>query len=364
MPGTTTLTLSNEQLSANLFDQVEKLVQTKDHPYTVAEDALASAVKIPSPGERTVVRFSTHDHSQQRRAVTGHEAIPVFAQPTLTPGFQGWAAVFQPVFISKMDEQRNSGKMAVVSILDDRVRSVTRHMRRSLQQVLLKGPAASSSWGGVPEWEDHLTLNGGDSVTGIVEDQVDGTNTLHGINKATLPLATNEQLHNFFKDCAGDASANLLAAFYDITVDQAIRLGEDFNYGQVWYASGNCVKFMKQNLRSFEQYVNTDDLDDGKRRWARYNGIKVKPTAELPNAGTATTTNPWSALLINWSAGDREDDGSGAQLRCATGWVMDWTPFEDLPGTLGTRYALCKYWGQLISTNPGRNGLIVDAEVF
>jgi hypothetical protein len=358
MPGTTAITFGNTELSANLMHQVTALNRMKDHPYPLVDDVMDTAETVDG-SERVIVRWVTDDHSRATRVTTGFEVFDDFAQTTLTPGFQTWGIVVQPVFISSVDEQKNNGKAAVLKLLEERVKTVETHFKRQFQQVLLRGPAASGTWPGVPGWEDFLTLNGADgSTTGLIEAAASGTNTLHNLNKGLFPATTHEQFHNFFRDLGGTFSTTGLNGLYASIVDAQIKEGDPNGKESKWYWSRLFCELAKRSIRTLEQYVsNSGNEDDGSRvAHMVYGGIPVRPTVELPSSGSGSTSNPWSALKVNWA--------QGINFKVMNGWKMEYDDFVDLPGTVGARYALKKLWGQLIGLVPGRCALLVDGEVF
>jgi hypothetical protein len=327
----------------------------KDVKYVIAEDILANVDKIDDAGERIIVRWEVGDHSKATRVQTGYERWDDSIFATLKPGHEQWAIVVQPVMISEVDEGRNSGKAKIIDLLRQRTQNVYRHKMRQLQRVAVRGPAASGTWTGVPGWEDFLTLNGADSTTGIIEAAASGTNTLHNVSKASYPATTHPKFHNSFRDSAGAAGTNLLHNLNGINTNLVIKDGEPSPSECANYMSENGANWLKRALQPQEQYTS-EDIDTGKRRVLTYGGVKIKPTFDLPNSGSATTTNPWSSLLMNWKRGVR--------LRCKTGWVMDWTKFAEIPGTVGVRAAICRTWGQFVALEPGLCGLIVDAEAY
>lgn len=360
MPGTTAITYGNSELSLNLSAQVKKINRMKDHPYKTVEDLKANWEKATG-GERVIVRWTTDDHSRATRVQTGNEFFDTFAQPTLTPGYQGWGIVVQPVFISEVDEQKNSGEGALINLLKDRVDTVEKHFNRQWQQVTWRGAAASTAtggtWLGVPGWEDFLTLNGADSATGIIEATSNGTNTLHAISKASFPVTTHEQFHNFYFDCANSFNTNGLNQLYNSIVNQQLKEGDPNPSESMWYWSVAACGLAKRVLRAFEQYASDGTMDDGKRvAHMMYGGIKVRVTGELPNTGANTNSNPWSMVRVNWK--------DGVNFRVMSGWEGGFQPFVDLPGTVGARYALKRLWGQFIGLRPGACALLADAETF
>lgn len=356
MPGTTAITYGNTELSVAMNAQEKTVNRMKDHPYRVVEDCMANAERVDS-GERIIVRYTTDDHSVSTRVQSGMEVFNNFAQPTLTPGSQTWGIVVMPIYVSSVDEKKYGGGSAVIKLVQDRTETVMKTFDRLFQSVLLKGAAASGTWGGVSGWDDFLSLNGADNTTGLIEAAASGTNTLHGISKATYPATTHEQFHNFFRDLAGAAGAGGLNALYAASIDAQIKEGDPNASESMWYWSRNFSEFMKRALRSEEHYINDGNMDDGLRvAHMAYGGIKVRPTAELPSLGSATTTNPWSALKVNWKQGIR--------FKTMSGWDRVNQPFVDLPGTIGARYALRVLWGQLIGLRPGACAVLVDGEVY
>jgi hypothetical protein len=356
MPGTTSLTINNEDLSLTLFDQVKELRAMKDHPYPSVDHEMENK-DVVDGGERIIVRWDVEDHSTPTRVQTGYESFGAFAQPTLHPGNQAWGIVVQPVFISSVDEKKNGGRAQIIKTLETRVKNVERHSRRLKALVQWRGAAASGTHPGVAGYDDFLSLNGADTALGLLEDQASGTNILHGVNKALFPSTSHEQFHNFFSDCAADASANLLPALYASTIDAQIKEGSPNPSESYWYISRLAAGHLKTQLRAQEQYTSDGAMDDGKRvAHMYYGGIKMFPIAEMPNTGSASTAKPWSVVRVNWKQGIR--------YRCMSEWASDWTEFMDLPGTVGVRYALMKDWGQRIALQPGCNAVIVDAEVL
>lgn len=357
MPGTTALTLGNEELSVNLMDRVKEMRAMNAHPYQVAEDMLKN-MDTADGGERVVIPWETEDHSIAQRIRNGYEKLTLFGQTTMTPGLQGWGIVVQPVLISEVDEKKNSGKVALFKLLDKRVANVERHFRRQLQTGLLRGFIASGTHPGVAGWEDFLSLNGGDTALGIIEDQATGTNVLHNVSKGSFPPAVAEQFHNYFADVGADVGGAGLPALYGSMLDAQIKEGDAWEPGaSFWYWSRLFAGHVKTTMRTAEYYTTDGDLDDGKRKaHSVYGGIKVRVVAEMPNTGSASTAKPWSALRVNWK--------EGVRFRGMPGWSMDWSPFENVNQGVGARYAYLRLWGQLIGQQPGLCSLLVDGEAI
>lgn len=354
MPGTVTFSpaIGDQELSANLFAQITDLNRMAYHPYPFVDHLLAKAKKSTG-GERIIVRFDVDDHSVATPIRSGYESFNKFAQPTMKPGYQGWGIVVVPIFISRVEQQMNQG--GVLNILKERTKTVHEFTRKITNLAMWRGAAVSSSHPGVRGFDDFLSINGADTATGLLEDQADGTNTLHGVAKSSYPLATHEQFHNYFADCAGSFSTNGLNALHDSLIKMRVREGKPNPKASNWYWSENFAKLAKRSLRSLEHYTSDGNMDDGMRRAdMMYGGIPVDIVTELPNNGTATTANPWSAVRINWDI--------GMSFQAMKGYLWDFDEFKELSGSAGTQYSLGWFWGNLISLRPGVNAVIVDGE--
>lgn len=357
MPGQTSVTYNNTELSVAMSAQEESLNRMKDHPYLVVEDCLANSEELDG-GERIIGRYTVDDHSVSTRVQSGMEMFNNFAQPTLVPAQQTWGIVVMPIYVSSVDEKKYGGSREIIKLVQDRTETVQTTMQRLFQNVILRGPAASGTWPGVPGWEDFLTLNGADgNALGLIEAASSGTNTLHGLSKATYPAATHPQFHNFFRGLAGTAGTTGLNGLYASTIDAKLKEGTPNSKESMWYWSALFSEFMKRALRSEEHYIANGEMDDGMRvAEMAYGGVKVRPTAELPNTGSTTTAAPWSAVRVNWK--------KGIKLKTMSGWKFVNDPFVNLPGTVGGRYALRKFWGQFWGSRVGACALLNNGEAF
>lgn len=355
MPGTTALTYSNEQLSVNLSNQVKEARAMNHRKYPVVADVMKATDK-ETGGERIIVRWETDDHSEPTRVQTGYEYWNDAVQTTLTPGHETWGIVVQPVMISEVDEQKNSGPAKVLDLLKIRTGNVERHMHRNFQDVILRGAAASGTWTGVPAFADFNSLNGADITTGLLEASASGTNTIHNVSKASFPATTHPQFHNEYSDAAGAAGTNILNALYGFIVNLMVKDGEMSPAEYIGYFSPNSLKWLKRVLRAQEQYVAEGEMDDGKRTAMVYHGIRLKPVHNLPQTGANTTANPVSGYIVNWQRGIR--------FRAQNKWVFNWTKFMDIPGTVGVRAAILRLWGNLIGHQVGLCALLADAEAY
>lgn len=359
---TTTLVLDNELLSSTGLKWIQKLRQSKDKPYVATEHALAN-VETQDGGHRVVIPWETEDHSNPTRIQNGYESLDNAARPTMTPGTERWAQIAQPVFISRRDRAQNRGEEQQVKIWESRIENVRRHIHRVLEEVMFRGPAASGSWTGHAAYLDFLTLNGDDSTTGLIEGQASGTNTLHGLAKASYPATDSNsqplhrQFHNVWYDGAGSFAANGLNGLWNMIVNSIVKNGPINASRYKGYISAAVAEYLKRALRAKEQYVseNSGDMDDGGRTVFKYHGIPLTITDRLPNNGATTNTDPWSAVFVDW-----ED---GINLIGMKDYVMAFDDVEMIPLTL-VQAACFHLMAQFTGPQPGRCALLTDAEAW
>jgi hypothetical protein len=353
MPGTTSLTVTNEQLTANAFHYLNTIRNVKNRPYPAVDRVLKDAEKVEG-GERLIVSYEVDDHSRPTRMVTGYEQWDDFAQTTFKPGHESWAYVVQPILIAERDKILNRGKGKQIDIAKRRTKNVDEHMRRQFNQVLFKGPAASGTWTGVPGFEDFLGWNGADNSTHFIEAAASGTNTVHNIARGSYPATSHPQLHNEFGDALDAAGTNLLNLLTLINLKLRKKGGQLDPSAGVWWSSVNAMSHLKRLLRPLEQYVSGNQLDDGARMAMVYDGVEIIPE-DLPDAGLSTAANPWSMLYINHK--------EGCKFVGQTGYIMSMDPFESISGSK-VQAALMHLFGQ--NTNPynGLNAVINNAETY
>jgi hypothetical protein len=352
---TTSLTVGNELLTTTAMVHLQDIRSSRSRPYPMIDHMLGIGLKKQAGGERIIGELDTNDHSVPTRVQTGYEGFDDTALPVGTPIQEDWYQMMQPIFISKRDRLINRGKAQLLDQVKIRTANVEEAMRRDKNKAVFRGPAASGSWGGVPGYEDLNTFNGADDTTGLVEPAASGTNTLHGLAKASYPAAVHFMLHNLFYDAAGAAQTNLLLGLYDFLVKLRLRAGAINPKEIKGYASTAARGWLKRALRSSEQYVSEKSLDDGGRMALTYGGVELHPEDQLPQDGATSAANKWSFLFINWA--------KGMKYIGMTDAIMAMDPFETISGTR-VQAAVMHDMGNLVSQQPGHNAVLVDAEAW
>lgn len=323
----------------------------------VAFDHYMQKKKTLSGGEVLVPRWIVHEHSQPTGLSTGYEPPDLTVQTVYQPGVQRPIFVVQPIMISKKDRTQFSGKAAMVNLLGDRTKTVQDAMTRNGQAVLTRGPAASGSWAGVLAYTSFLPWNGTDNSTGFFEAATSGTNTIHGVSKATYPATTHPQFHNVYRTAGDAAGINLLNAMYGVGIELKIRGGDPSTGESKWYCSANAGEYLKRVLRPLERYESQKSLDDGMRMALTYAGIGVFPIQDMPTNGGTTATTEYSAILMNHA--------KSVQGNLYPDWENELTcPFVTVPGTAEVQVGLMGFAGNNLADQMGFSALVAHGEIF
>lgn len=355
MPGTTSITVSNEILSISTLNHRKEVLNVRNLTYPFVKTWLSKGEKFE--GETLVQPFDVADHSRPTRIQTGYERYDDYVSTTLQPGTLTPAFLAQPVMISEVDRVKNTGRTKVIDLAKERVANVDMHLTRQANEVNFKGAAASGSYAGNPAWSGWKSLNGIDATDGYLEATATGTNTFWGLSKGSFPPATYPLFHNQFANLAGAVGTNGLNALYRMGILTRIRYGELAPGRFEWWVSSVFAELLKRTLRPAEQYVSDGNMDDAKRRPMTIDGIKMTPTLDLPQAGAVTSvaaTMP-SAILIDWDS---------YRPAFYAGWKFDMTKWVDVPGTVGVQAAVFKIGGQNTAKPVGSMAVLTNGEAF
>jgi hypothetical protein len=292
MPSTSFL-FNDEYFTTTLYAATKKIVDQLDYslPLLAEEERIHGKGK-PSieGGNRLTIGLNFSEHSETTELVTGYEPINYNITEIGTPGIDDWADAIRPVLISGHDKRINRGsEHKLLDIVEERGKATMSAFRRQLHK---------RKWGlqntGL---SDINTLNGFDFTDGFLEAAAIGSqsNVVHGISKATYAFSVGWQ--NSVFDGAGSFNLNGLTGLDFMMID--IMTKREIETGKAcWYASTSAFANLKRAVRSQEQYVDARMLDTGMLSLT-YNGYKVLPNRDMPNAGATTTADPWSFAFID-----------------------------------------------------------------
>ena len=353
MPGSTTITVSDEHLSTVAFNYMPEMRSVIDRERPIVEDAMTKGLEKQEGGERVIIPFQTNRSTVTKRVVTGYELADDTVNPIGTPGHDSWAFVMRPVMISRRDRLINRGKAKQVDLMKTRLMSAEKGMKAEFESVLLRGAAASNTWVGEPAWADWNTLNGTDDATGFIEEVDPSTNTLHNISKAAYSGSADfPGFHNPTAGASAAFSTGGLTAIDTVLYEIMERSGS-IPPGLVGYIRTECARHLKRSYRAQEFYTK-NDRDPG-RPILVYNNVEHKLCNRLPIDGQETQTYPWSIVYVNW--------GEDIKVVGQTGAIFQLSPFATIPGS-GVQIALQDFMGQNIACYLGRSGLVFDANAW
>lgn len=355
---TTTVTVADEMLTTTTFAYLTDIKANMRHiPQPYFENSLKLGKIDNEGGLKLFIPYEMHEHSLPKRvtAATAYGNYNMWSQPTMLSGQEDWAYVVQPVFISRWEKNLNRGKHELINIAKDRVQNVYDHLLRQGQKALLIGPAASGTWTGVPEWDDFIPANGTDYPTGLLEEDASGTNTIHGVSRATYPATTHPLFHNIAADVANSASTNLLDRGSGIRATMDIR-GAVAQSSFRWYCTQAFFQNLTKILRPQLQYA-TIKAGDTQMETPIFLGKPIQAVQQLPDTGVTSTTYKWSCVGVTHGK-------EGLALQVQTGNNLDMDPWATLPGTVGVQAALFHFMAQQTLLKAGRNVVIVRAETY
>lgn len=352
----TAITFDDQQLSAAALQYFGKPSVMRARTY-VAWDRYMKGKKTLSGGEYLIPRWIVNEHSQPTGLSTGYEAPDLTVMTVYQPGVQRPIFVVQPIMISKRDRTVYSGKAQLLNVLADRTKTVDDAMNRNGQACLARGPAASGSWAGVTAYTSFLGWNGTDNTTGFFEAATSGTNTIHGVSKASYPATTHPQFHNVYRTAGDAAGINLLNAMYGVGIELKIRGNVPSTSSCAWFVSAASGEYLKRVLRPLETYESEKNLDDGARMALTYAGIGVFPIQDMPTNGATTATTEYSAIMV-----DAQNSVVGNLYE---GWQNELTcPFVTIPGTVEVQVGLMGFAGNNTGDRLGASALVGNGEIY
>lgn len=347
----TAITADNELLSATAIVAAD---EARDLNYVTTpfctEQARIKGEGSPSRGSgfKWIQGMGTGEHSVPTRRRTGYEQLDLSFTGVLSPIVLTPAEVVFPIGISATEEDLNGGEDQVIEIAAKRTKQVMGAARRKFEQNTFAD--------GVAQFEDFLTLNGTDNVTdGFIEEDAVGAqgSVVGGFSKATwaaLPGAQNQSY-----DGSGSFNVNGLPGLFQLRTKITART-EDMA-GLAVFGSESGMENYKRTIQANERYVNADKLDATGMNLLVV-GVPAQIQTFMPNAGTNTTANPWTFLILDmnqiyfvWSNVKR--DG-----------YFGFQEFESIGADYDVRVAKILVRGQLWVESWAGSGLLYNADTF
>jgi|TARA_R100000084_G_scaffold94258_1_gene48031 hypothetical protein len=327
----TTLQLLRDKLVDNSF---------LSHPLFRAIEGAGNLIKV-SGGLRVEQPVIFGEHSSITQLSSGFEPVSM----AVTDPFQSAKFEFsnftQPIILNAVEKAANKGDLAVVNILESKMRNVMLGLKKEVSKQVIRGNSTVLT--------SFQTLNGMTAApsTGWLEGIATGTqqNVVGGLSKVTYRA---QNWFNNFKDSGGTLS---LSHLDELFIQCQIR-NPSGAFPDILLMSPNCFAAFQALQQSFVRYTSDSDrksLDSdmvGSWRGAR---IYVEPNLGFTAAAPA---KPVSAYALS---------SDQFQLYADTDGFFNVSEMQPVPGT-ATEAAQVFCRMQLVTGHLASHGVLLDAE--
>lgn len=327
----TTLQLLRDKLIDNSF---------LSHPLFRAIEGAGNLVKV-SGGLRVEQPVIFGEHSSITELSNGFEPVSMaVTDPFQTAKFE-FSNFTQPIILSAVEKAANKGDLAVVNILESKMKNVMLGLKKEVSKQVMAGTSTRLT--------TLQTLNGMTTAptTGWLEGIATGTqqNVVGTLSKVTY--RAQNWFNNFY-----DSGANFALSHLDqLMIDCQIRnpAGE---FPDLIFMSSNCFATFQAKQQSHVQYVSASDRDGLDRDMvAMWRGAKIYVE---PNLGftAQSPAKPVSAYVLS---------SSNFQLYADTDGFFEVGDMMPVPGT-ATEAAMVFCRMQLVTGHLASHGVLLDAE--
>jgi hypothetical protein len=334
----TTLQLLRDKLIDNSF---------VSHPLFRAIEQAGNLVKV-SGGSRVEQPVIFGEHSSLSVLNNGFEPVNMAVTDPFNAAKFEWANFTQPIVLSAVEKAANKGDLAVVNILESKMKNVMLGLKKQVNQQVIIGTGAINTL---------QTLNGNGTTavapntTGWFEGVAAATqsNTVGGLAKTTF--RAQNWYNQFF---------NSGAAFDLSHLDQLMINAQLYHPGgkfpDIILMSPRCYAAFQAQQQSFVQYVSATDrasLDADMVGMWRGAKIYVDPNLGFTaNAGSGMGALPVSAYVLS---------SDMFQLYADTDGWFNLSEMLPVPGT-ATEAAMVFCRMQLVTGHLASHGVLINAE--
>jgi len=327
----TTLQLLRDKLVDNSF---------LSHPLFRAIEGAGNLIKV-SGGLRVEQPVIFGEHSSITQLSSGFEPVSM----AVTDPFQSAKFEFcnftQPIVLNAVEKAANKGDLAVVNILESKMRNVMLGLKKEVSKQVIRGNSSVLT--------SFQTLNGMTvaSSTGWLEAIATNTqqNVVGGLDKATY---RSQNWFNNFKDSGGTLS---LSHLDELFIQCQIR-NPSGAFPDILLMSPNCFAAFQNLQQSFVRYTSTSDRSSldadmvGSWRGAR---IYVEPSLGFTAAAPAKAVSAYALSSDQF------------QLYADTDGFFNVSEMQPVPGT-ATEAAQVFCRMQLVTGHLASHGVLIDAE--
>ena len=335
----TTLQLLRDKLVDNSF---------LAHPLIRAIEEHGNLVKV-SGGLRVEQPVIFGDHSSITELSNGFEPVSMaVTDPFQTAKFE-YSNFTQPIILSAVEKAANKGDLAVVNILESKMKNVMLSLKKEVSKQIIAGDSSKIT--------TLQTLNGNGTAaaavnaTGWLEGVAQGAqaNTVGGLAKTTYRA---QNWFNQFVDAAGTLTlANLDELFIQSQIYNPSGTTPD-----IMLMSPSCYAAFLNLMDNRIQYISVGDREGlNKEMVATYRGARIYVDPNLgftANGASGMGAKPVSAYLLS---------SDQFQLYVDTDGFFNVSEMMPVPGT-ATEAAMVFCRMQLVTGHLASHSILIDAE--
>ena len=330
----TTLQLLRDKLVDNSFIS---------HPLFRAIEQAGNLIKV-SGGLRVEQPVIFGEHSSISELSNGFEPVSMAVTDPFNVAKFEFANFTQPIVLSVVEKTANKGDLAVVNILEAKMKNVMLGLRKEVNRTVIQGPIYTGS-----KLSAFQTLNGMTTAasTGWLEGvaQASQQNAVGTLSKVTY------QAQNWYNQFFDSGAAFDLSHLDQLMIDCQIN-NPSGEFPDIILMSPKCFGAFQALQQSQVQYVNAGDragLD--KDMVAMWRGAKIYVDPNLGFTAEAPA-KPVSAYVLT---------SSNFQLYADTDGWFNVSEMMPVPGT-ATEAAMVFCRMQLTTGHLASHGVLLDAE--
>lgn len=341
---TTTLQLLRDKLVDNSF---------LAHPLIRAIEEAGNLVQV-SGGARVDQPVIFGDHSSITELSNGFEPVSMaVTDPFHTAKFE-YANFTQPIILSAVEKAANKGDLAVVNILESKMKNVMLSLKKEVCKQIIVGDSTRIT--------TLQTLNGNgtsDGTTDLITPNTTGwlearaqasqSNTVGGLSKSTFQA---QNWYNQFTDAGGTLA---LAEIDEMFINTQLY-NPSGNTPDILLMSPKCYAAFLALMDNRIQYVSVTDRDGlNAQMVATYRGARIYVDPNLGynvHSSVVGGRKPVSAYLLS---------SDQFQLYVDTDGFFNVSDMMPVPGT-ATEAAMVFCRMQLVTGHLASHALLLDAE--
>jgi len=337
----TTLQLLRDRLVDNSF---------LSHPLIRAIEEAGNLVKV-SGGLRVEQPVIFGDHSSITELSNGFEPVSMAVTDPFQSAKFEYSNFTQPIILSAVEKAANKGDLAVVNILESKMRNVMLSLKKEVSKQIIVGDSSVLST--LQTLNGNGTATAAPNTTGWLEARASGTqiNTVGGLAKTTYRA---QNWFNAQKDAAGTLS---LAHLDELFIDCQIR-NPSGAFPDILLMSPNCFAAFQNLQQSSVRYVSSGDREGLDRDMvAMWRGARIYVEPNLGYVANAATPAGAAGKAISAYALSSDQ----FQLYADTDGFFNVSEMMPVPGT-ATEAAMVFCRMQLVTGHLASHGVLFDAE--